>query len=426
MLIAGALLFASWQCDLPRVSGSEIADYQTSWGTFDDFSEGIVIESAQAKLEQRSPTSFMVMPDGAPYYSQFGLPGDMLWLVTQATRDARVAAHWLGVGYRLASALVLSAFIAWAAVSLGRLFAAILLGFFALADHAVLISDHVYWLLPLSLLPFVAPWLLFGRWGLHRRTFWQALGIHALLVFFRCLCGYEYITCFALAPLPALAYHWWLGLAPGKLHWKSPVLGLIAVLVASAGGFSCAVAAHIAKGALGDKMTPGEVVEKVAERATSRTKLRMDQNPQEVHEELKERSKVYRALDKWREGDANRAVMFMATYRYAEYARANAISLPGGFGVPFIAYALLFVSCALVYGLGRKRIQHLEVRRTWDALALSAVAACLATFSWWIAALNHMLHHPHINSITLLFAFFPGSLLFVAFTVQTCFGSRKK
>ena len=177
----------------------------TNADDFDSFSRAVVTDAVDSQLEHRQLTSFMLI-EGQPYYSQFGMQQDMLLGLSQVgvTRPALygVFKHLL----RGASSLVIAAFFAWGAVRFGILSGCILSLTMALSDWPLMFSGHLYWVMFLLWLPFVLPWVLLQLLGLNRRSIIWICAIHLLLVYVRCLCGYEYLTCLVMAPLPAMVF----------------------------------------------------------------------------------------------------------------------------------------------------------------------------------------------------------------------------
>lgn len=406
-LLFALLIFAGWALNLQHSVGYPGYKGKLNHAEdFDAFSSAVVTDAVDSQLENRQLTAFMLI-EGQPYYSQFGMQQDMLLGLRQLGVPKGVLYDVFRHLLRGASSLVIAAFFAWAAVRFGVLSGWVLAGMMALSDWPLLFSGHVYWVMFLLWLPFVVPWLLLQKWGLNRRSLSWLCVIHLVLVYVRCLCGYEYLTCLVLAPLPAIVFF---ASDSGQLKFTLRSIMLVAI-VASFGvtGFVGAFATHMAKGVLVDQMQLSEIFGKVRDKAMLRTKFSTDDDGKTADEVLKKNNAIYRKLDASGMGSPETANVFMVFFALLKYLTSNFISL-FGIGLPFVAFFMVtVVTVFMLQFVPRLFAGAAELL----ALCHTCIAGAVVTFSWWIAASNHMVNHIHLNSITLYLAFVPCAALFV-------------
>lgn len=406
-LLFATLLFASWQTNFPQARGfpnDRFASRLYHLSECDGPSTVLVKVSVEAKLNGTSPTSFMIS-EGKPYYSQFGLQKDLISMLGRfiSTKNLFSTAEAL---IRILSALVLAGFTGWASTRFGIITGLLPTLYLSLADWPIFFAGHLYWMLFLFWLPFVLPWLILQKMGRTQSGFLLILGMHLVLTWLRCLCGYEFVTCLILAPLPALAFFW---LAPGhRPIWRKALGMMILVGLAGTSGFAGAVGSHVLKGVWGDGMTIPGIVAKIQERASARTSFQPDGGGAAADMALKKVSTVYQKIDRMGLAGSMAGTLFMATYRYVGYFVADTITVPFSHGMPFGVFLLIFLGCLLAHWRARKRLSPDLAR-----LLAATLAAALVSFSWWGIAFNHMMQHVHNNSITLYLAFVPVALVYM-------------
>ena len=423
-LVAFVVIFSSWQSDLSHASGFE-KDTPTvmeihkklNIENYDRFSDFVVTRTLDLRAQGLSPTSFMIFEE-KPYYSQFGLGGDLLSMIEGFGVDRPSLLKTTRIVYRFLAALVVAAFVGWISTVLGWAFGLFTMLFFSIADWPILFAGHIYWTVFLLYLPFVLPWIIFQAFGYNKKVFMWLLVIHSLLVMLRCLFGYEYITCVILAPLPAFIFYSVMKQQNFSFvhQFKNAILiGLFGMV-----GFGLALTAHICKGVIADKMVPSEVIEKITERAAHRTKFQPKTEWGATSADLKASSVVFRKLSSVGfEGDYA-AKLFLTAYYYSGYFFANTISLPGGFSLPFYGFLILLSVIAVFGYLLRTRFNAAD-QIIFQCFAFATLGSAVTSFSWWIMAINHMIVHIHFNSITLYMSFVPTSLVFMAFSVNRLF-----
>jgi len=412
-----------WQINGSNVKGfpPTIAFNGTGPGESDLSSLRLVHVSVDSAASGWRKTSFMLSPevDGSyrPYYSQFGLAADVLLLVKNFTKcDTDKLFKHAKTTLRALTATVLGLFVAWAFIALSKLSGCILGIFFCLADGIILNANNAYWVLPLSMTIFVMPWVTLYIAGFNRRGITYLIMQQFIFVFLRGLFGYEYLSCFVLAPLPALFYYAVIYFdGDWRIAFKKMVIPAIALVAGGVLGFSFAVGAHLAKGYHGDKITPIEMMGIIKERAVARVGSSPDGASQQMFKDMSQQSAVYGFLDRIGMGGKHAAGAFLYARAWYFYLQAYTISIGERLHIPFAAFLIATLSSGLYFFLT-------SFHRKWPveiyALFAAVLLAVVVSFSWAVAAPNHMMHHAKLNLIIFHFSFMPIALLFMVETLR--------
>ncbi len=178
-------------------------------------------------------------PDPTPYCSQFCLHYKVYAWVSGFFPQHP---HRVYVAFRLLTALLAGAVLAWAVYAVrrdhGPVAALVVLLFLASSSPLIAFASKVYWLEFLLLLPFVyslARYELLRQQGRLGRFY----GTIGLLILVKSLCGYEYLSSILLSAMVPLVYH---ELTAGS-DWRLIVRRMAFTFVAGVCGFAVAYAA---------------------------------------------------------------------------------------------------------------------------------------------------------------------------------------
>lgn len=353
----------------------------------------------------------LLLPDGEPYLSQFGLQGMvMAWL---SPGDQLYGA------FRIATALLTAAVLAAAVVACWRAWggraAAVLLLFLTTSWWLNAFGLSTYWQLWTMLLPTLLPMLIWPKLGAGRRKWLRGGALIAALVFLKCLCGYEFISTMLLAVAAGVAFHEFRGRF--DLKFLRTVVGAgLAGLV----GFLGALAVHIAQ-----LVVMFGSADHIWERVTARTFEPQDTAP------------VLALLRSWNEpvwgwlvADSDNPFRLWLL-QAINYLISPAVELPdrpfAGFGpvryfgfgpspYAFPVWVFIVIWALLAVQAFRGRQADAAIQRR---LAVAAGLGLLGAWSWLVLAYGHMVFHLHIDTIVFYLPFLPLVYVMIAIRVQT-------
>ncbi|MDX2079428.1 MAG: hypothetical protein SFU53_01455 [Terrimicrobiaceae bacterium] len=373
--------FAVFQADSQALADQKVFEV-ASTGTWDP-ARGFLVRSKEMEKARLAGVFPAAAPeDGTIYRSQFGLQGLLISGLqrifgqspqrTLALAESLMAAATAGVLIWLLAGFV---------EARGMIFAALAVVPWLFSPTLVLAGRNLYWAIPLLMLPLAATWWIYRQRGLTPGALRLAFPAVAGLVFLKCLCGYEYITCLCLAPGLALAAIW----AGNEFRGSKTFLTHASILFGAACvGFAVAIVVHVifVWWAVGDF---GQAWGAIFGRATSHI------GATNVHSEVPE---------KYRHGLVGLVLMLIKYLTLPGVFVGAEVNLGEG------TYSLITASFAgmtfftVLLSVGR----WVACGRILSTLgpATVGVLACLASLSWLIAARGHALHHFHLNSIAFL------------------------
>lgn len=327
-------------------------------------SADLVVRRIDASHDAGSLTrgGFLLHPDG-PYFSQSGLQGRVFSLLAIVWPYSRSALfdflRWL------CAVLAAVVFMIWIhALSRDLGWAAGIAWLLVLGSSwIVLFAPNIYWIVFSHFLPMVAVWWLLSRpRGVSPRMLYATYG---LLVMFKCLSGYEFLSNILLSGIPVLYYF-----SSRAGETRATLVRRAALLIASGVlGFVLAAGVHVYQMRLfTGSWTAG--IDAIAERASART---------------------FGATG-FGHAPADSNVVTIAL-RYARIP-VFIIPMPGprDVAIPLYAVGMIWL-LSLVPSFGRRSTD--SARR----LATASILGFLATMSWVVLAKGHMFHHLHLNGI---------------------------
>jgi hypothetical protein len=344
----------------------------------------------------------MLQAAGGDYNSQFGLHGIVMEALSPGA--ALYGPMRLLTSFFAAAVLATAVVACWRAVG-GRA-AVVLLALFTLSPWLNAYGASTYWQLWTLLLPILLVLLVWPRLGDGRRKWLRGTALIASLVFFRALCGYEFMSTIVIGIAAAVAFHEFRGRVDRTLLVK-----LGATMTAGVVGFVAALGLHMLQLTIKYGNAASVLTERVGERTFSPSTLnvmlgwaRDQQDPS--------RSWLVR----------EDSMVGLWGFQMVGYLRDPAIALPApefaGFGllpygVPIWVFVVLFGILAWQAVRGRGPNPQLQRR-----LALSAGLGLIGALSWLILAYGHMIHHPHLNAIVFYLPFLPFVFAMIALRVQ--------
>ena len=208
--------------------------------SFEQGSDGLIVDSLQLAASQNDPSPFMVREDprnpdrAGPYYSQFGLTYRLL-----LPFRAFLPYSHLHTLLSLFSALATGALFLWFHRVVARAYGNVAAGTFLILCCAtpafVFFSGSFYWQLPLL----AAPFMLAHAWADSKpRT--CTLAVFAVL-FLRFLGGYEYASTLILSPIAAV----FLGSVLGDIPLRRATILAVPLGVAGLAAFAAALGIHL-------------------------------------------------------------------------------------------------------------------------------------------------------------------------------------
>jgi hypothetical protein len=336
------------------------------------------------------------------YLSQVGLQGLVLnWLSPgdQFYDGLRLITAML-TGAVFATA-VFAARRAWGNRAAGVLFVLLAVSFWTNGFGA-----STYWQLWTFLLPILVPLLVWPHLGTGRRKWLRGGALIAVLVFVKCLCGYEFLSTLLLGVAAAVGYHEFRGRIDRRLLGR-----LVLAMSAGLAGFLTALGVHVAllMARIGDA---SDVKNRVLERTVS---------PDGIAEVLADARAQQDPLWGWLvQGDS---MLGLWAFQFVHYVTEPAVALPArqfaGFGpspyaVPIWAFVAVFLLLAVQAYRGRQEDAAVQRR-----LALAAGLGLLGALSWLVLAYGHMIHHAHIDAIVFYLPFLPLVFAMIAVRIET-------
>jgi hypothetical protein len=344
----------------------------------------------------------MLQAAGGDYNSQFGLHG----IVMEALSPGLAL---YGV-MRLLTSLFAAAVLATAVVACWRACggraAVVLLALFTASPWLNAYGASTYWQLWTLLLPILVTLLVWPRLGTGRRTWLRGAALVAAMVFFRALCGYEFMSTIVIGIAAAVAFHEFRGRIDRALLVK-----LGGIMAASVAGFAAALGVHM----LQLVIKYGDAMSVLSERAGERTF-----SPSTLNVMLGWARNQQDPSRAWLVREDSMVGLW--GFQMVGYLRDAAIALPAPefaglgllpYGVPIWMFVLLFGILAWQAFRGRGPNPQLMRR-----LALSAGLGLLGALSWLALAYGHMIHHPHLNAIVFYLPFLPFVFAMIALRVQ--------
>jgi hypothetical protein len=390
------LLFASWNFNLFGVpSGVIWYQVEPRAGSFGTDSYLVLNRLAHGAAGGPGWSPLVMDCDRGQYYtSQFGLQGIALSGLQRALGAApgQLAAA-ASAGFCLLTAFVFASVFAVAGRRFGRLAGDVAAVLAAPAPVMLAFAPSLYWATFLLVGPFALVWAFGGSVAGSGRAWGGLLLAFGLVVFAKCLCGYEYVTAVAGGGVAALWYHQQAAGVPAGRRWRA------AGALAGAGlaGFALAVACHAAQLSFVVGVDP---VETIRTRAEART------------------AGDWRAEDR-RPFPADWFPFLPEDYAYpancfVDYFRQPVVAAPAGWSrrsarrLPLGAPAAGAVAAAVA--LGR--------RRPAAGLAGALALALAAGASWQVLAVNHMCTQSNLNLIVYQIGFVPLGLVAIGCAVS--------
>ena len=372
--------FLVYQADSQALAEQKILEVDSEGRI--DAARGFLVKSAEMeKLRLSGKFPEGAPPDGAIYRSQFGLQGFVGSLLARIlpVSPAQVV-HVYESLMAAGTAGVLVLLLAGLMRSRGMLVTVVATLPFLFNPILVSVGRNLYWALPLIMLPLVVVWRIYEAHGIQGSRLHVGIFAVAGLVFLKCLCGYEYITCLCLAPAVALTVVWaaYDFENTGRFIRHAAILFLAACI-----GFAAAMIFHFVFvwWAVGDFQA---AIDSILARATQHIAATGSQG----------------APIKYQHGIIGLVLMII------KYLTLPGIFLGAEVSVGDGSYNLIsasFVGMFLfVIFLSVTRMKSLSEWRLWAGPALVVTAGLLASISWLIAARGHSLNHFHLNSMAFL------------------------
>lgn len=372
--------FANYQADSQALAEQKIFEIATS-GKLDAARGFLVKSDVMEKLRLVETFPEKAPSDGVIYRSQFGLQGCVGSLFQWILRaPAPTTIHLLESLVAAGTAAVILLLLQVLQRRCGIFVTIVAAVPFIFNPILVLAGRNLYWILPLIMLPLVATWRLYEARGLQASTLWKAFPIVTGLVFLKCLCGYEYITCLCLAPAVALSAVW----ASENFRGTRDFFKHSAVLFGAAClGFLAAMIIHFSFEwwAVGDFHAAIESIRaRAAEHISSSETLG---SPVKYHHTL---IGLILMIVKY--------LTFPGVFVGAEVSIGD-----GNYNVLSASFVGMFV-VVLLFSLSRMRT--LGDWRLAAGPLVVVTAGMLASVSWLVAARGHALAHFHLNSMAFL------------------------
>lgn len=397
-------------------------------GDFKEGSNAILVETVLQRRAGVAPSTFMLLPDlnrikevgaflgashprmgktAAPYYSQFGLQADVAdWFAKVAGDPVSGLVHFRSF-VTLAAAAAASVFIAWLFNHAGPWSALSVMLIMGFADWMIYLSQSIYFVVFLNILAFAIPWFLLCS---ERKRFILFLAVHGAIVFIRSLCGYEFISCLILAPLPAITYSVVNSAQPLAVWLRMSALCCFVGIFS----FGLAIGSHWSKAVFIEKLQPENALAFLTHRSRINTSLGYPPSALvPVDRELKSSSALYRTVNKLGFEGLPAANIFAAANAVAACLSGHFITFPGGvLCISNGIYLAFFFACFGWFTVRRKRLAASPTYRSVVTWLATSAAAILSSFSWYVLAINHSLHHTFYVLICLFFAFIPVATVF--------------
>ena len=358
-----------------------------------------------------------------PYSSQFGLQGRLYtggYIVLHSLFGMPVAYYifFAQLVTALLSALCFAVFAVWVRKRYGMVSAVVVIIGTALAPMVVGFARNLYWALPLMVAPFLYVLMFYKSMHakqLHPVIFWGGLFV---LLYLRLLCGYEYVTSFAIAVFA--------GMVPYLYESKSRVLtygkqALITICIALL-AFGAALTTHVVSLAhsTGSIFSAMNIVKT---RALERT-VKGSEYTQYAIQGLKTNMPVvYSIANSYVHLDEKQQSMKWAIVASAlNYLFMPIVLIPLQFTQPVGVFAQSFIVNVLLLTIifvYRKRLFEKKRLQTIEGLSLGALVGLGAYMSWLVLASSHSLVHAHINGILMYLPYALFAFTIMGITLQT-------
>lgn len=344
-----------------------------------------------------------------PYSSQFGLQGRAY---TLGYRVLTKAAH-LGIRSYIAVAQLVTALLSAAILGLLALWVRARFTLFAASTFTLLLalspmivgfSRNLYWALPLFYAPFVAMLYYYDPKRRGRKALWVWLVV-GFLVYLKFLCGYEYVTSFAIMLMAVTAYFLYLARATRLGYLKQFIIaGIVSVLA-----FGAALATHVyALNAYTGSTSKS--IATIKKRAFERT-VNADKYTQYAFQNVRHTLGGYYDVSNtyfsYELHSQSKSEASATAVNLVNYALLPLVHIPVTLNQPFAVFAqsLTVVILLLIY-LYRKRfwLQPALLGEV-NALYVAMLFGLLGYLSWMIFAHPHSLVHAHINGILMYLPF---------------------
>jgi hypothetical protein len=344
---------------------------------FQSYSEGLLTRAIALNITgQYHYGGFMAGNWGGAYTHQFGLQYQALNYFAPKNLSALEA--YLGT-MRLINAFIfvmlLTCFVLIMKREFGKCVALFLTGCLMGSKWLIAFAFNLYWVIFLAFAPFVLTWAFYPK-SSDGRKFYGLWLLTGALVFFKALCGYEYITNVILSPLVPIVYYEVLKMAPVKRIVQKSIRIILSGLI----GFFLAICFH---------------VRQAWDYSHSLKKALLDDF-------------LFNALIRTSGDDRLKKLFHWSPWSdlrvFKDYFSTDALSV---LGVTLVTTALLYLILPGIIILSRRLVFMNELqKRKFQALIASTCVACGASLSWAVLALGHMRDHLHMNSIIFFLPFF--------------------
>ncbi|MDQ8154821.1 MAG: hypothetical protein P3B98_09165 [Gemmatimonadota bacterium] len=261
----------------------------------------------------------------------------------------------------LAMALTLTWWMAFVAVEWGFGTAALTLVVLANAFLLGGWAGSLYWVAPLSVLPFVAAWHVMRAVDDGRLRFGAMLGLAFLALVLKAATGYEHVSVVAASVAVPVVYY---GARRGA-PWRRTVARVGALALAGIGGVLCVLVLHMQRLA--------------AVRGSWTTAVG---------------AFVRRSQERTFGGAADQVPFAESIVKYATFPMSAVSRLH--LDLWMVVLAATVVGAVLVW---RGRRADAVARRAWAA-GITVLFALLSSASWVLLAWDHMLEHHYINPVS--------------------------
>jgi hypothetical protein len=373
--------FANFQADSQALVDQKAYEVFTR-GHLDP-ARGFLVKSKTMEVEriaERFPAG--APADGEIYRSQFGLQGALVAMfqsmfrlrpaVTLSICETLMAAATAGVLMLVISGLLRRG---------GPFVAGVASLAFAFNPIVVQAGRNLYWAIPLIMLPLVMCWRIYEARGAGESALRTAFPVVMGLVFLKCLCGYEYITCLCLGPAVALAAVWASG------DFEKPTLFLRHALFlfgAACIGFGVAMIVHFAFvwWAVGDFRA---AIDSIMSRAVAH---------------IGATHTAPLVPEKYQHGVVGLVLMIIKYLTLPGVFLGAEVSIgEGSYILLSASFVGMFVFVVLTAFAG---CRSLSDWRKFCGPVVVVSLGLLASVSWLVAARGHALHHFHLNSMAFL------------------------
>lgn len=377
--------FAAW--GWPRI--------EYFWG---DSADLVLNRLADSELHPLTPL-ITARPNGEAiiYPSQFGLQGIVLSAIGKTTGSG-VSPFIASALFAALSAGVIAAFYADIASRVGPVAGNTAVGLSAGTIIFLPIATSMYWAAFTLFLPFLVTW--FGYpWAVGKWQRWIfvtfAVGVSICV---KCLCGYEYITAVIAAPSAAIAYF----TSCESLGFRRWLIDTSLLVLVGLTAFAAALFIHIVQL---ETVVGVDGVAAIRHRAETRTAT------SDIAGEL------------WYKFDAPEPTFVPEQYRtpvrgFINYFWQPVVATPGTWGkaartLSLGAITLIIIGIVLVSLLYLRKSQP-----QFRAIAIATIVGFLASISWQLLAINHMLLHIHLNQIVFFIPFLLFGYTLIGVAIQ--------